>query len=114
MPVLAPAPIPDPCAPDLDAAMQRLRIDDDLQGDVEAAITQAKAEAEAFLDGQLYASAQALQDAQDPKGILCTPDIIAAQLLLIDALVNSNSDQGAELKRSRAFSILRRRRNVGV
>lgn len=103
-----------PCAPSLDSAMRRLRVDDELREEVADAIPQAKAEAEAFLDGTLYASAAAKQAAQDCRGIVCTPDIIAAQLLLIDALVNSNTDEGADLKRTRAFSMLRRHRNLGA
>lgn len=101
-------------APSIEQAMRRLRIDEDLQEDVQDAIPQAKAEAEAFLDGKLYADAQAREDAQDARGIVCTPDIIAAQLLLIDAIVHSNTDEGAEIKRTRAFSMLRRHRNQGV
>lgn len=104
----------DPCAPSLESAMRRLRMDEDLQADAADAIPAAKAEAEAYLDGKLYATAQALQEAQDPKGILCTPDIIAAQLLLVDALVNDNTDEGADLKRTRAFNMLRRHRNQGA
>ena len=104
----------DPCAPSLESAMRRLRIDEDLQEDVADAIPAAKAEAEAFLDGKLYATEQALQDAQNPKGILCTADIIAAQLLLVDAQVNDNTDEGADLKRTRAFTMLRRHRNMGA
>jgi|GEM_PF-1712837 len=104
----------DPCAPSIESAMRRLRIDEDLRDDVADAIPAAKAEAEAFLDGKLYATAQALQDAQDPKGILCTADIIAAQLLLVDALVNDNTDEGADTKRTRAFTMLRRHRNMGA
>lgn len=104
----------DPCAPSIESAMRRLRIDEDLRDDVADAIPAAKAEAEAFLDGKLYATDQAKQEAQDPKGILCTADIIAAQLLLVDALVNDNSDEGADLKRTRAFNMLRRHRNMGA
>lgn len=104
----------DPCAPTLDAAMRRLRMDEDLQEDVADAIPAAKAEAEAFLDGKLYATEQELREAQDPKGIVCTADIIAAQLLLVDALVNDNTDEGADLKRTRAFNMLRRHRNQGA
>lgn len=104
----------DATVPEVDAAMRRLRLDADLQADVQDAIPQAKAEAEIFLDGKLYASAEAMELAGDARGIVCTPDIIAAQLLLIDALVNSNSDEGAEIKRTRAFDMLRRHRNQGA
>ena len=102
----------EPTRPTLEQALRRLRIDDDLAADVTDAIPQAKAEAEAFLDGTLYVDAQARETAQDCKGIVCTPDIIAAQLLLIDASVNNNADEGAELKRTRAFQMLRRHRNM--
>lgn len=104
----------DATVPEVDAAMRRLRLDADLQADVQDAIPQAKAEAETYLDGKLYASASDMEQAGDAHGIVCTPDIIAAQLLLIDALVNSNSDEGAEIKRTRAFDILRRHRNQGA
>ena len=63
---------------------------------------------------QLEDSAQDMADAQDAKGIVCAPDIIAAQLLLVDAIVNNNSDEGSGLKRARAFDMLRRHRNQGA
>lgn len=94
--------------------MLRLRLDDDLADDVAAAIPQAHAEAEAFLDGKLYASEQARADAQDARGIVCTPDIMAAQLLLVDALVADNAEGDVETKRARALSMLRRHRNMGA
>ncbi len=100
--------------PARDEAMRRLRIDDDLAEDVGAAIDQAHAETERYLDGRLYASADDLEQANDARGIVCTADIIAAQLLLVDAIVNSNSDEGADLKRARAFDILRSHRNQGA
>lgn len=104
----------DPTVPTLEAAMLRLRIDEDLAADVQAAIPEAKAEAEAFLDGTLYATEQARDAALDCKGIVIRADIIAAQLLLVDAIVHSNTDEGADLKRTRAFSMLRRHRNMGA
>lgn len=104
----------DLTAPSLNAAMLRLRIDDDLSADVEAAIPEAKAEAESFLDGTLYATEQARVVAQDCRGIVIKPDIIAAQLLLIDAAVGRNSDEAADLKRRRALSMLLRHRNMGA
>lgn len=110
---LPPAEV-DPTIPTLAAAMLRLRIDDDLSADVEAAIPQAKAEAEAFLDGTLYPNAQAREAAADAKGIICTPNIIAAQLLLIDVLVGSNDLKALQTKREAAYSMLRRHRNMGV
>lgn len=104
----------DPTVPTLAAAMLRLRIDDDLSADVQSAIPEAKAEAESFLDGTLYATEQARAAVQDCTGIVIKPDIIAAQLLLIDAVVGRNSDESADLKRQRAFSMLRRHRNMGA
>jgi hypothetical protein len=104
----------DTTAPGLDAAMLRLRLDDDLRDDVLDAIPQAKAEAEAFLDGKLYADREAMESTGDARGIICTPDIIAAQLLLVDALVANNSEDDVESKRSRAMSMLRRHRNMGA
>lgn len=101
-------------APSVDEAMLRLRLDEDLQQDVEAAIPQSLAEAEAFLDGKLYDTAQAKADAGDLRGIVCTPDIIAAQLLLVDALVSNNSEADVETKRTRALNMLRRHRNMGA
>ena len=55
----------DTTRPTLESAMMRLRMDDDLMADVQEAISQAHAEAQAYLDGTLYASAQDMADAQD-------------------------------------------------
>jgi hypothetical protein len=98
--------------PGLEEAKRRLRIDDELAVDLQFAIDQAHAEAEAFLDGVLYADEEACGD--DAAGILVAPDIIAAQLLLADALVGSNDVQNRVNKREAAFSILRRHRRMGA
>lgn len=103
-----------PITPTVDEALRRLRLDDDLRQDVVDAIPQAQAEAETYLDGKLYVSDAERIAAADLRGIICTPDIIAAQLLLIDALLNSNTDEGADLKRKRAYSMLLRHRNMGA
>lgn len=103
-----------PITPTIDEAMRRLRLDDDLRQDVVDAIPQALAEVETYLDGKLYEDAAQRETAQDLRGIVCTADIIAAQLLLIDGLVNNNSDEGADLKRSRAYRMLIRHRNMGA
>ncbi|MGD9757047.1 MAG: hypothetical protein AB7U71_05910 [Comamonas sp.] len=103
-----------PVQPTLEEAMRRLRVDDDLLDDVKDAIPQAHAEAVKYLDGKLYPDEEALSAANDPKGIICGTDIIAAQLLLVDALVCNNSDEGADLKRARAFGMLRQHRNMGA
>lgn len=103
-----------PISPTVDEALRRLRLDDDLRQDVVDAIPQALAEAETYLDGKLYESAELREAAADLRGIICKPDILAAQLLLIDALVNSNTDEGADLKRKRAYSMLLRHRNMGA
>lgn len=98
-------------APTAEEALQRLRLPDDLLDDVTAAIPQALAEAQDFLDGKLYESEAA--KGLDVTGVVVTPAIIAAQLLLIDALVgyNDTADQG--VKRKRAFDMLRPSRNMG-
>lgn len=103
-----------PITPSVEEALRRLRLDDDLRQDVQDAIPQAQAEAVAYLDGALYENAAARDAAADLRGIVCTPDIIAAQLLLLDALVNNNSDEGADLKRTRAYRMLLRHRNMGA
>jgi hypothetical protein len=104
----------DNTVPTVDQALRRLRIDEDLAEDVEDAIIQTKAEVEVYLDGTLYADPQALVDAQDARGIVCTPDIIAAQLLLIDVLVGANDVKAQQSKREAAYNMLRRHRNMGV
>lgn len=100
--------------PDTETALRRLRMDADLAEDLAAAIDEAHAEAVAYLDGRLYADLAELIAAQDVRGIVCTPDIIAAQLLLADVLVGNNSTQDRESKHAAALTILRRHRNQGV
>lgn len=95
-------------------AILRLRLDDSLDGDIGNAIDQAHAQAVAFLDGALYEDDAALEAAADPRGIICTPDIIAAQLLLVDVLVGNNSPQDRERKEAGAFNMLRMHRNMGA
>ena len=101
-------------APAIADVMQRLRLDEDLQQDAENSIPEAVAECESILERKLYATAQELADAKDPKGLVIQPDVTAAILLLIDATVGANSVQDAETKRSRAESILLRRAYRGV
>lgn len=103
-----------PIKPTPDEAVKRLRLDDNLAGDVDSAIDQAHAQAVAYLDGALYADQAALTAADDPRGIICTPDIIAAQLLLVDVLVGSNSVQDRENKQTAAFNMMRMHRNMGA
>lgn len=100
--------------PTIETVMLRLRLDDDLREDVVQAIPQAVAEAESILERKLYATALQMQDANDPKGLLIRPDITAAMLLLIDAMVGSNSVQDAETKRTRSEAILLRYAYRGV
>ena len=95
-------------------AILRLRLDDSLDGDIGNAIDQAHAQALAFLDGQLYADCAALTAAADPMGIVVTADIIAAQLLLVDALVGNNSLQDRDDKRRAAKDMLLPHRNMGA
>lgn len=100
--------------PTVEIVMLRLRLDDDLREDVEQAIPQAVAEAESILERKLYATAQQMQDANDPKGLLIRPDVTAAVLLLIDAMVGANSVQDSETKRNRGEAILMRYAYRGV
>jgi len=94
--------------------MTRLRLDAELIVDLTAAIDQAHAEATAYLDGTLYATEGDRVAANDPRGIVCTPDLIAAQLLLVDVLVGSNSVNDREAKTSAARRMLRPHRNMGA
>lgn len=103
-----------PVKPTPEEAALRLRLDADLAADVPGAIDQAHAEAQAYLDGTLYETQAAADAAADLRGIVCTPDIIAAQLLLIDTLVGNNSTQDRQDKRAAALTILRRHRNMGA
>lgn len=103
-----------PIKPTPEAAMRRLRLDDGLAGDLADAIEQAHAEALSHLDGALYESEAAKTAADDARGIVCTPDIIAAQLLLVDVLVGNNSVQDRQAKQTAAEAMLRRHRNMGA
>lgn len=103
-----------PIKPTPEEATLRLRLDDSLAGDISNAIDQAHAQVAAILDGALYADAAALAAASDPCGIVCTPDIIAAQLLLVDVLVGSNTVQDREAKERAALNLLRLHRNMGA
>lgn len=125
--------------PTVEEAQQRLRIDADLAFDLPSAIEQAYAQALAFLDRDaLYdtgvdlaaavaaaqaavdgatteaETAQALADlARVNTGAVATPDMVSAQLLLIDVFVGSNSPQDRESKQLAAESMLRRHRRPG-
>ncbi len=103
-----------PVKPTAEEAMTRLRLDESLSGDVLSAIDQAHALAQAALDGTLYEDATAKATAGDARGIVCTPDIIAAQLLFVDALVGANTVDAAAQKTERAHSILLKHRNMGA
>lgn len=103
-----------PIKPTPEQARIRLRLDDDLDADLQDAIDQSHAEAVKYLDGKLYADEGALQAAQDPKGIVVGADIINAQLLLVDCAVGANGLKERESKRAAAFSILRQHRNQGA
>lgn len=94
--------------------MLRLRLDSELEGDLPAAIDQAHAQAVKYLDGKLYSDDSALIAAQDVRGIVVTDDIVAAQLLLVDALVGSNDLKERESKTGAAHNILRQHRNQGA
>lgn len=95
-------------------ALIRLRLDADLAPDLPDAIEQAHAEAVKYLDGKLYADESEVIQAADVKGIVVSADIINAQLLLVDAALGNNALQDRESKRTTAFTILRRHRNMGA
>ncbi|WP_052712031.1 hypothetical protein [Paracidovorax citrulli] len=100
--------------PTVEQALRRLRLDDELSDDLRDAIDQAHAEALRVLDGKLFPDEEALIVAQDLRGIVVTADIIAAQLLLADALVGNNDQRERDSKRSAAMAILRLHRNMGA
>lgn len=98
--------------PTPDQAIQRLRLDDDLTVDLQYAIEQAHAQMLEHLDRHvLHADESELEAAlaTDPAhtGAVCTPSLIAAQLLLIDVLVGSNSAQERESKEEAAKRLMR-------
>lgn len=103
-----------PIKPTPAEAIARLRLDDSLGDDLNDAIEQAHAQAVQFLDGQLYADKAALDAAADLRGVICTPDILAAQLLLVDVLVGNNTLQDREAKEAAALRMLRPHRNMGA
>lgn len=98
--------------PTLEEAKTRLRLDPDLDDDLLSAIDQAHARTLKVLDGKLYADEASM--AADPRGILATEDIIAAQLLLVDHLVGNNTQQDRDSKEQAALSMLRLHRNMGA
>lgn len=125
--------------PTVEEAQRRLRIDDALADDLALAIDQAYAQALTFLDRDaLHADAAAFKAAVDAAraaldaetdeeaalqladdlariqtGMVVTPDLIAAQLMLIDVLVGANSLQEREGKQTAAESMMRRHRRAG-
>lgn len=105
MPVTDTRPTPE-------QAMRRLRLDDAIADELPDAIEQAQAEAVKYLDGPLVLTAAEVQTT--PRAILCTPDIISAQLLLVDALIGANTIVEQQSKRGAALNILRRHRNQGA
>uniref|UniRef100_A0A1A7GE34 Phage gp6-like head-tail connector protein n=1 Tax=biofilter metagenome TaxID=1070537 RepID=A0A1A7GE34_9ZZZZ len=100
--------------PSLEEALLRLRLDPDLSADVTNAIPQVFAETVRYLDGPLFQSAEEATASADPKAIVSDECIIAAQLLLIDALVGTNTTKEAAEKRGAAYSMLRMYRNQGA
>lgn len=103
-----------PIKPTIEETMDRLRLDEDLRDDVERAVEQAHAQALVYLDGTLYESVDAKQASGDKRGIVCTPDIIAAQLLLVDALVGSAAHSDKKSLRDAAYAMLFIHRNMVV
>lgn len=100
--------------PTAEEALLRLRLDPDLSVDVTNAIPQAYALTVKFLDGPLFETAQAAEASGNPKAIVCDECIIAAQLLLVDALAGPNTSKEQAEKRKAAFDMLRLYRNQGA
>jgi hypothetical protein len=107
--------------PSTSEAQRRLRLDDDLDvtSDLQQAIEQAHAQVLQILDRTVLHPTQlellsALLLDEFHNGIVCTPDIIAAQLLLVDTLVGANSQQDRDAKAKAAQNMLWPHRRVGV
>lgn len=103
-----------PIKPTPEEALLRLRLDDSLLDDVAGAVNQAHAQAVAFLDGKLYETPAEAEADGDLRGIECTPDIVAAQILLVDVLVGNNDDRARESKSKAAYNMLRPHRRMGA
>lgn len=102
-------------------AQIRLRLDSDalITQDLESAIEQAYAQTLTMLDrSALHENTAQLEAALevDPlhTGMVCTADIIAAQLLLVDALIGANSLKDRDEKSKAALYILYPHRRLGV
>ncbi|RMX06717.1 hypothetical protein D8I35_09455 [Corticibacter populi] len=107
----------NPTQPTVEEALLRLRLDADLVDDVANAIPQARAQVESYLKGPLCADAEAVAAAiaaGSRNATLCTPDVIAAQLLFVDVLVGSNDIQAQESKRTAAYAMLKPLRYMGI
>lgn len=105
--------------PSLDDVQTRLRLDDALIEDVQSAIEQAHAAQLAHLDrAALHPDAASLAAARagDPlhTGMVVTPDLIAAQLLRIDALVGANTMADRDAKEAAAQRMEHRHARVGA
>lgn len=105
--------------PTLDEVQTRLRLDDALMEDVQGAIEQAYAGQLAHLDrAALHPDSASLAAAvaADPAhtGMVCTPDLIAAQLLRIDALVGANTVADRDAKETAAQRMESRHARVGA
>ncbi len=129
--------------PSAEQAMARLRIDGSLSQDLGFAIDEAHSELIHMLDrdalyedgasltAAIEAAASDLEDAQALEdedaiaaaqseldrigtGMAVTPDLITAQLLLIDVRVGSNGPGEAQAKQQAAQNIVDRHRRVGT
>jgi hypothetical protein len=105
--------------PSIEEVQTRLRLDDALIEDVQSAIEQAHAAQLAHLDrAALHPDADSLAQAKaaDPlhSGIVVTPDLIAAQLLRIDALVGANTMDDRDAKEAAAQRMELRHCKVGA
>lgn len=94
----------------------RLRIDagDALAAQVPALIEQAHAEMLAVLDRAVYPDAVAQAAAADPRGILITPDLLNAQVLLVGVYLDGPGTPEAERQHAAAMRLLQRHRLMGV
>lgn len=105
--------------PGLHEAQNRLRLDDAVSEDLASAIEQAYAQQLHHLDRKALHPdaahlAAALQADPDHTGIVVTPDLIAAQLLRVDALIGANTMEDRDAKEKAAERMEQRHARVGA
>ena len=94
----------------------RLRIEPgtELAAQVPDLIEQAHAEMLACLDRAVYPTAAALSASGDARGIVITPDLLNAQVLLVGVYLDGPGTQEAERQHAAAMRLLQRHRLMGV